>query len=273
MLSPSASCPEPCVNWAVKLNYLKKKVKPIFFFSLALVFLIWINSLICLTVQSCCYKPGIAAKSFDLYIYHLSSFESGHRGGYSFMDFNARMISSNHLAWPAILSHEFHPVVLPWSSVTSGWFVAKRVELYPAFIWWFQEITWYLFTFDFTSPEFWSTAEKASGNFPSVCPTIFWFFKLCSALYNTWSSCFLSAHLVSSIFCHFSKCCGCCSFSWAILHLFGGFFPTEWRLNLEAFQNRATCWFRENVCLWALYSLCKVAREILDTAVCNDTRG
>lgn len=156
------------------------------------------------------------------------------------MDFNARMISSNHLAWPAILSHEFHPVVLPWSSVTSGWFVAKRVELYPAFIRWFQEITWYLFTFDFASPEFWSTAEKASGNFPSVCPTIFWFFELCSALYNTWSSCFLSAHLVSSIFCHFSKCCGCCSFSWAILHLFGGFFPTEWRLNLEAFQNRAT---------------------------------
>lgn len=129
---------------------LKKKLNP-FFFSLALVFLIWINFLICLTVQSCCYKPGIAAKGFDLYIYHLSSFESGHRGGYSFMDFNARMISSNHLAWPAILSHEFHPVVLPWSSVTSGWFVAKKVELYPAFIQRFQEITWYLFTFDCTS--------------------------------------------------------------------------------------------------------------------------
>lgn len=97
MLSPPASCPESYVNWAVKLNHVKK-VKTALFFSLALVFLIWINYLICLIVQSCCYKSGIAAKSFDLYIYHLSSFESGHRAGYSFMDFNAKRISSIHLA-------------------------------------------------------------------------------------------------------------------------------------------------------------------------------
>lgn len=53
------------------------------------------------------------------------------------------------------------------------------------------------------------------------------------------ASCFLIAPLVSSTFYPFSKRCGCCSFSWTILSLFY-FFPNEWRLNLEAFQNRAT---------------------------------
>ena len=113
MLSPSASCPELCVNWAVKLNHVKNQRVQTTFFFLALVFLIWVNSLICLTVQLCCYKSGTAAKGFDLYVYHLSSFESGPRGGCSFIDFDARMISSNHLAWPVTLSHEFCPIVLP----------------------------------------------------------------------------------------------------------------------------------------------------------------
>lgn len=115
------------------------------FFPLAIVFLIWINSLICLTVQSCCYMSGVAAKGFDLYINHLSSFGSGHRGGYSFVHFNARMISSNHLAWLAILSCEFHPVILPSSS--SGGFISHSTELYPVFIQQFQEITWQLVIF------------------------------------------------------------------------------------------------------------------------------
>lgn len=66
------------------------------------------------------------------------------------MDFNAKRISSIHLASPALLCYEFHPVVLPWGSVISGLFITNSVEPYSAFPQQFQEITGYLFTFDST---------------------------------------------------------------------------------------------------------------------------
>lgn len=152
------------------------------------------------------------------------------------------MISSNHLAWPATLSHEFHPVVLWQSSVTSGWFIANCVEPCPAFIQRHQEIAWYLFAFAqccFTWilicgwERQWTSSICVSRNFLIFLNSV----QFCVI---PEASCFLFAHLLSFTFCPFSKCCGCCSFSWAILSLFWGFFPNEWRLNLEAFQNRAT---------------------------------
>lgn len=89
------------------------------------------------------------------------------------------------------------------------------------------------------SPEFWSAAERVDI-FHLFVPQFFYFLNSVQLCIIPEASCFLSAPLVSFTFCPFSKCCGCCSFSWAILSLFWGFFPNEWRLNLEAFQNRAT---------------------------------
>lgn len=187
VLSPSASCPESC---KLGCETMLKKVKALFSFPFFLVFLIWINSLICLTIQSCCYKSDIAAKGFDLYLYYPNSFDLGHREGYSLMDFHARMISSNHLAWPAMLSHEVHPVVLPWSSVTSGWFIVYNVERYPLLSYNGSKKlhdTYSPFTaqscFTWILIHSWESKWKLS-----ICLTWNFLFAKCrSALYNTWS--------------------------------------------------------------------------------------
>lgn len=83
------------------------------------------------------------------------------------------------------------------------------------------------------SPELWSTAERLDSFH------LFIIFKLFSALHNTRSLLLSLCPFNFFTFCPFSKYCGCCSFSCAILSLFWGFFPNEWRLHLEAFQNTA----------------------------------
>lgn len=170
------------------------------------------------------------------------------------------MISSNHLAWPAILSHEFHPVVLPQSSVTSGGFIAHSVELYPVFMQKFQELTWYLVTCYCTKllhlnsdPQL----RKWMKIFHLFVLQFLNFSKLCSALFNTWSLSLSLCPFSFFTYCPLSKCCGCCSFSWATRRLFGGFFPNVWRLNLEALQVRATAADSEKMfglCIHALMS-------------------
>lgn len=126
-------------------------------------------------------------------------------------------------------------IVFPWSSVTSGWFIVNSVEPYPAFVQWSPLLT------KIISPEFCSSGEKTSRNVPSLYYIVFinYFLNFVQARIIPQAPCFLIAPLVSSTFHPFSKRCGCCSFSWAILSLFY-FFPNEWRLNLEAFQNTAT---------------------------------